>query len=60
MMTLVLANPAVRYRLVTEASEHVRRFDWSDVARQTAAVYGTLGAGRPRPRTTRRPALVRQ
>jgi glycogen(starch) synthase len=60
MMTLVLSNPAVRYRLVTEASEHVLRFDWADVARQTAAVYGTLGEPRPRPRATRRPAVVRR
>jgi len=48
-MTLVLSNPAVRYRLVTEASEHVLRFDWADVARKTAAVYASAGAGRPRP-----------
>src|SRR3954447_17568760 len=38
MMTLVLSNPAVRYRLVTEASEHVLDFDWCDVAQRTAAV----------------------
>jgi glycogen(starch) synthase len=49
MMTLVLANPAVRYRLVTEASEHVLQFDWADVAHRTAAVYATLDAGGPRP-----------
>jgi glycogen(starch) synthase len=49
MMTLVLSNPAVRYRLVTEASEHVLRFDWSDVARKTAAVYTAVAVGRPRP-----------
>ena len=29
-------------RLVAEASEHVLRFDWADVARQTAAVYADL------------------
>jgi len=38
----VLANPALRYRLVTEASAHVARFDWSDVARRTDEVYGAL------------------
>jgi hypothetical protein len=27
---------------VTEASEHVLRFDWTDVARQTGGVYGEL------------------
>jgi glycogen synthase len=60
MMTLVLSNPAVRFRLVTEASEHVRRFDWADVARQTAATYSALGRPRPRPRPTRRPAAARR
>jgi len=30
---------------VAEASEHVLRFDWADVARQTAAVYADLVAG---------------
>jgi glycogen synthase len=59
-MTLVLANPAVRFRLVTEASEHVMRFDWGDVARRTAAVYDTLGAPRPGPRATRRLTAVRR
>ena len=59
-MTLVLSNPAVRYRLVSEASGHVARFDWTDVARRTAAVYGALGEPRPRPRATRRPAAVRR
>jgi glycogen(starch) synthase len=60
MMTLVLSNPAVRFRLVTEASEHVLRFDWADVARQTAATYSALGRPRPRPRPTRRPAVARR
>ncbi len=39
LMELVLANPALRFRLVTEASEHVRGFDWTEVARRTAALY---------------------
>jgi hypothetical protein len=43
-MEWVLANPALRFRLVTEASAHVARFDWSDVARRTAEVYETLAA----------------
>jgi glycogen(starch) synthase len=59
-MTLVLADPAVRFRLVTEASEHVLRFDWADVARQTAAVYGAPGTPWPRPRATRRRAAARR
>jgi glycogen(starch) synthase len=60
MMTLVLSNPALRYRLVTEASEHVLRFDWADAGRQTAALYGALGRPRPRPRAMPRPAVPRR
>jgi glycogen(starch) synthase len=45
MMEWVLANPALRYRLVTEASAHVARFDWSDVARRTDEVYAALVRG---------------
>jgi glycogen synthase len=44
MMEWVLANPALRFRLVTEASAHVARFDWSDVARRTAEVYDDVSA----------------
>src|SRR5262249_45872216 len=44
MMEWVLANPALRFRLVTEASAHVARFDWSDVARRTAHLYDGLAA----------------
>jgi glycogen(starch) synthase len=53
MMEWVLANPALRFRLVTEASAHVARFDWSDVARRTAEVYETLAARGVRRRTAR-------
>jgi glycogen synthase len=63
-MEWVLANPALRFRLVTEASAHVARFDWADVARRTDEVYDALakrGAkrspaarpGRGRPRSAR-------
>jgi glycogen(starch) synthase len=46
MAERLLTDDALRVRLVAEASEHVLRFDWADVARQTAAVYGALsGAG---------------
>jgi glycogen synthase len=41
-MTFVLANPAVRLRMSTDARVHARRFDWADVARRTAAVYAGL------------------
>src|SRR3712207_9288639 len=54
MMERVLTNAELRDRLVTEASEHVLRFDWADVATQTRAVYARLaGGGAPRlsPRT---------
>ena len=38
----LLTDDALRERLVAEASEHVLRFDWADVARQTAAIYDEL------------------
>jgi glycogen synthase len=44
LMTLALGNPAVRFRLVTEASAHVCRFGWADVARRTQAVYAEAAA----------------
>jgi glycogen synthase len=52
MVERLLTDDALRERLVVEASEHVLRFDWADVARQTAAVYSglipTAGSGAPR------------
>ncbi len=45
MMGRVLDDDALRERLVTEASAHVLRFDWNDIARQTAQVYAELGGG---------------
>jgi len=44
----VLADDELGHRLVEEAYEHVRRFDWLDVAEQTADVYDEL-AGLPVP-----------
>ena len=38
----VLTDVQLRERVVAEASLHVRRFDWDDIARQTAAVYEEL------------------
>jgi glycogen synthase len=38
----VLTDDAERRQLVAEAREHVLRFDWAEVARRTADVYGTL------------------
>ena len=46
MVERVLTDAELRERLVLEASEHVLRFDWSDIARQTAEVYRrTVGVG---------------
>jgi glycogen(starch) synthase len=42
MVERVLTDDALRDRLVAEASEHVLRFDWTDVAAQTRAVYDRL------------------
>jgi glycogen synthase len=42
----VLADDELGHRLVAEAYEHVRRFDWLDVAERTAAVYEELAAER--------------
>ena len=44
----VLADDELGRRLVAEAYEHVRSFDWSDVAEQTAALYERLPARLPR------------
>jgi glycogen synthase len=62
MVERVLTDDELRRRLVAEGSEHVLRFDWTDVAEQTAAIYrelvrdapllpslGEVGPG-PRPR----------
>jgi glycogen synthase len=38
----VLSDPELEARLIAEAKEHVLRFDWGDVATQTAAVYAEL------------------
>jgi glycogen(starch) synthase len=39
MVQRMLTDDPLRERLVAEAQEHVRRFDWADIARQTAEVY---------------------
>jgi glycogen synthase len=53
MIERLLTDDPLRDRLVAEASEHVLRFDWGDVARRTAALYaglesrqGAAGGGR--------------
>jgi glycogen(starch) synthase len=50
MLERVLTDDALRDRLVAEASEHVLRFDWSDVASQTRGVYRELTGSRARQR----------
>ena len=47
MVEQVLSDADLRERLVAEASEHVLRFDWSDVARRTAAIYAELATPAP-------------
>ena len=42
MIERVLDRRRAARPLVAEASEHVLRFDWADVARQTAEIYGGL------------------
>jgi len=48
MLERVLTDGALRDRLVTEASEHVLRFDWGDIAAQTGALYSEMTAVRRR------------
>ena len=42
MIERMLTDDELRTRLVAEAGEHVLRFDWADVARQTGAVYDAV------------------
>jgi glycogen(starch) synthase len=42
MVERLLSDSGLHQRLVAEASEHVLRFDWADVADSTAAVYSEL------------------
>jgi glycogen(starch) synthase len=43
----VLTDDGERAQLVAEAREHVLRFDWGEVARQTRGVYASLTTGAP-------------
>lgn len=42
MIERLLVDIELRDRLVTEASEHVLSFDWSDVAQRTRAIYSDV------------------
>ncbi len=44
MIERMLVDDVLRERLVTEASEHVLRFDWDDIAERTQAAYDKLGS----------------
>jgi glycogen(starch) synthase len=46
MIERLLVDEDLRDRLVTEASEHVLSFDWSDVAQRTTGVYRDVASGR--------------
>ncbi|HWX96221.1 MAG TPA: glycosyltransferase family 4 protein [Solirubrobacteraceae bacterium] len=43
MIERLLIDVDLRDRLVMEASEHVLRFDWDDIAQRTRGIYGQLG-----------------
>jgi len=43
MIERLLVDDELRDRLVTEASEHVLRFDWDDIAQRTRGIYSELG-----------------
>ena len=45
MIERLLLDDRLRDRLVAEASEHVLRFDWDDIARRTNLIYGRLTKG---------------
>src|SRR5437773_2333592 len=42
MIERLLVDSRLRERLVAEASEHVLRFDWDDIAARTRGTYGEL------------------
>jgi len=42
MIERLLVDAQLRERLVAEASEHVLRFDWDDIAQRTQATYDEL------------------
>jgi glycogen(starch) synthase len=54
MIERLLVDEQLRERLVTEASEHVLRFDWDDIALRTRGIYGELRELSPREQEVRR------
>jgi glycogen(starch) synthase len=55
----VLTNDSERAQLVAEAREHVLRFDWAEVARETLGVYAAIATTEPTAATTSPPAPSR-
>nr|MCU0258425.1 glycosyltransferase [Solirubrobacteraceae bacterium] len=53
MIERMLTDEALRERLILEASEHVLRFDWSEVAEQTARLYRHVAGPRRRAQARR-------
>jgi glycogen(starch) synthase len=54
MIERLLIDVELRDRLVMEASEHVLRFDWDDIAQRTRGIYRRLGKLAPRVQGARR------
>ncbi len=54
MIERLLVDDALRDRLVTEASEHVLRFDWDDIAGRTRGIYDAHAEAAPREGARRR------
>ena len=48
MIERLLVDAALRDRLVAEASEHVLRFDWDDIAQRTRGIYDAVAKLKPR------------
>ncbi|MHB8533186.1 MAG: glycosyltransferase family 4 protein [Solirubrobacteraceae bacterium] len=48
MIERLLIDDVLRDRLVTEASEHVLRFDWDDIAQRTRGIYDELAVAASR------------
>jgi glycogen synthase len=53
MIERLLVDDELRDRLVIEASEHVLRFDWDDIAQRTHTIYGELTTTRVRQEANR-------
>lgn len=60
MIERLLVDRALRDRLVVEASEHVLRFDWSDVAARTLTLYREQRPREPDPKAPLRARAPRQ